>query len=259
MNSSSIIDQTELESLCCSVPHLDCAPISYGVVRDYVESLEMMPRLARYQGDLKDIQRSWMIKAILSVVPLGKKLLEIGGGEPLVADVLTRIGYEVVIVDPYDGSGNGPGDFERIKADYSGIRFIRERFTPETPGLPDQCVDCCFSVSVLEHVPLNELSGVFSEISRITRPGGYSVHAVDHVLLGRGEEYHRDMLKRAGAEVGIASDEVDSVLEQAANDPETYFLSAEAHNMWRGGLSYSEFPMRRCISVQFCNVVGDTR
>jgi SAM-dependent methyltransferase len=257
MTSSSIIDQAELESLCCSVPLLSPAPISYGIVRDYVESLEIMPRLARYQGDLKDIQRSWMIKAILSVVPFGKRLLEIGAGEPLVADVLTRIGYEVVVVDPYDGSGNGPSDFERFKADYAGIRFIKERFRSETPGLPNGGFDCCFSVSVLEHVPLDELPGVFYEIGRIVRPGGYSVHAIDHVLLGHGDEYHRSVLKRAGAEVGIAPERVDLLLEQATYDPETYFLSAEAHNMWRGGLPYDQFPMRRCISIQFCNVIGE--
>ena len=259
MNSSSIIDRAELESLCCSVPLLNPAPISYGIVRDYVESLEMMPRFARYQGDLKDIQRSWIIKAILSVVPFGKTLLEIGGGEPLVADVLTRIGYEVVIVDPYDGSANGPNDFERVKADYAGIRLIRERFMPETAGLPNLGFDCCFSVSVLEHVPLDQLSGVFCEIGRVVRPGGYSIHAVDHVLLGRGEAYHRSVLKRAAAAVGITPEKVNSLLEQAADDPETYFLSAEAHNMWRGGLPYEEFPMRRCISVQFCNVIGEAR
>ena len=32
-------------------------------------------------------------------------------------------------------------------------------------------------------------------------------------------------------------------------DPETYFVSAEAHNRWRGGVPYEQYAMRRIVSV----------
>ena len=33
-------------------------------------------------------------------------------------------------------------------------------------------------------------------------------------------------------------------------DPETYFVSAEAHNQWRGSVPYDSYPMRRIGSVE---------
>jgi hypothetical protein len=44
---------------------------------------------------LKDVQRPWMLKAVFGRLPRGARLLEIGGGDPWVADLLARLGYEV--------------------------------------------------------------------------------------------------------------------------------------------------------------------
>ena len=37
--------------------------------------------------------------------------------------------------------------------------------------------------------------------------------------------------------------------EQMERDPETYLVSAEAHNQWRGSIPYYSYPMRRIGSV----------
>ena len=66
----------------------------------------------RANGDLKDVQRPWVLKAIVGAVPPGSRLLEIGAGEPLVAELLARLGYDVTVVDPYDGRDRGPTDLE---------------------------------------------------------------------------------------------------------------------------------------------------
>jgi hypothetical protein len=45
---------------------------------------------------------------------------------------------------------------------------------------------------------------------------------------------------------------VSSLDEQAMlleADPETYFVSAEAHERWRGDLPYDRYPMRRIASI----------
>ena len=60
-------------------------PSSYGTVRDFADSAETMPGLAGANFDMKDMQRCWMIKAILGNVERGSRILEIGAGEPLVA------------------------------------------------------------------------------------------------------------------------------------------------------------------------------
>jgi hypothetical protein len=43
---------------------------------------------------------------------------------------------------------------------------------------------------------------------------------------------------------------VARVLDRLKCDPDVYFLSAEAHNRWRGATPYDDFPMRRCVSIQ---------
>jgi hypothetical protein len=72
------------------------APLAYGTVRDYCDSFDHLRPLATASGDLKDQQRPWMLKAVLSQLRgrLGR-VLEIGAGEPLVADILRRLGHEV--------------------------------------------------------------------------------------------------------------------------------------------------------------------
>ena len=80
--------------------------------------------------------------------------------------------------------------------------------------------------------------------------GGFTIHAVDHVLLGPGDADHRARLGLAASGLGIAEPELDELLERLADDPETYFLSAEGHNRWRGATPYEQFPMRRCVSIR---------
>jgi hypothetical protein len=77
------------------------------------------------------------------------------------------------------------------------------------------------------------------------------VHAIDHVAAGPGDAHHRTMLGKFLGRFGIGGDEIDAVLARAMVDPETYFLSAEAHNRWRGSMPYASFPMRKVVSVQF--------
>src|SRR5207248_6507130 len=61
-----------------------------ATVKDFVDSHEYLRPLATVQGDLKDVQRPWAVKAILANVPRGGRVLEIGAGQPFVADLLAR-------------------------------------------------------------------------------------------------------------------------------------------------------------------------
>src|SRR5687767_3105883 len=79
---------------------------SYATVRDYCESLDEIPQITAMDGDLKNVQRPWAVKTILAHVPPPARLLEIGGGEPIVSGFLAELGYDVTLVDPYDGFGN---------------------------------------------------------------------------------------------------------------------------------------------------------
>jgi hypothetical protein len=61
------------------------------------------------------------VKAALGLLPVGSRLLEIGAGQPLVAAFLAELGYDVTIIDPYDGSGGGPTDYQLFVQLYPNV------------------------------------------------------------------------------------------------------------------------------------------
>lgn len=251
----AFFDKSRREALGARYRDYRVPTVSVGTVRDYCDSADHLGPLASYQCDLKDIQRCWMLKTILAMAPHGARLVEIGAGEPVVAGILARFGYAVTVVDPYDGAGNGPTDYARYAAEYPDMKFMREYFGAAT-DLDAGSVDVFYSISVMEHVPEAALADLIAGIRRASRPGALAIHAVDHVLKGRGAEFHEQMLLRVGDHCGVAPQEILRVVGAAADDIDTYLLSAEAHNRWRGALDYDSFPMRRCISVHFAGPVS---
>src|SRR3954469_21132474 len=135
--------------------------MSYATVRDYCESRDELPQITPIDGDLKNVQRPWTTKAILANVAPGGRLLEIGGGEPIVCGLLAELGYDVTLVDPYDGFGNGPTDYARYVAQFPHVRIAREYFRADLPLLQPGSFDAIFSISVLEHLPADSLTSCF--------------------------------------------------------------------------------------------------
>jgi hypothetical protein len=228
--------------------------LSYATVRDYCDSADHLPELARASGDMKDVQRPWVLKAIVGSVPLGTRLLEIGAGQPIVADRLARIGYDVTVVDPYDGRDRGPTEFDALTATFPRLRFIRGVFPAAVPA--EGHFACVYSISVLEHLSTDAIGEVSTGIRNVLEPDGYSIHAIDHVQLGPGADEHLDKLGAITTSLGIQEAELDQLLATLPGDPDTYFLSAEGHNRWRASIPYDEFPMRRCVSIQVCIPAG---
>jgi SAM-dependent methyltransferase len=203
---------------------------------------------------MKDLQRSWMVKAILGAVAPRGRLVEIGAGNPLVADLLSRLGYRVTVVDPYDGSGGGPREFERIRSAYPHLDFIRERFPP-AGGLPEDAA-AVYSISVLEHVPVDRVGEVVEVARGAVAPGGICVHAVDHVVAGWGTDRHLERLEEIVRRSRLPLRRLHELLRRLESDPETYFVSAEAHQRWRGDLPYDKYPMRRIASIHVLSAAG---
>jgi glycosyltransferase involved in cell wall biosynthesis len=226
--------------------------VSYATVRDYCDSAERLPELATANGDLKDVQRPWALKTILAAIPSGSRLLEIGAGEPIVAGRLAQLGYDVTVIDPYDGRDRGPSEYDELSRRYPRVRMLRGLFPGDVPA--GETFDCMYSISVLEHLPLGAVDAVCRGIVNRTR--GYTVHAIDHVLKGAGAEDHLVRLRQLAVGLGVEAGELEDALAALVDDPETYFLSAESHNRWRGSTPYDEFPMRRCVSIQLCVPVG---
>jgi len=230
--------------------------LSYATVRDFCDSIENFKDLCSLNGDLKNVQRPWIVKTIISNFPKGSKLLEIGAGEPKVADYLNKRGYNVTVIDPYNGDGNGPTEFDYFKKCYPNIRIIKNHFELCADLLKNESFDCIYSISVLEHVPDRQIPEIFSEIRQLLTPAGFSIHCIDHVLLGNGAEGHLAKLQIIANENDKLS-ELDSTITKLSNDVETYFLSAEGHLFWKGQVPYDKFPFRRVVSINIIKNWGN--
>jgi SAM-dependent methyltransferase len=228
----------------------ETSEISVASVADFCDSMDRLRGFSTLAGDLKDVQRPWMIKALLGSIQPGGRILEIGAGEPFVADFLARCGYDVTIVDPYDGSGHGPTDFEVFQKRYPALKFVRRNFGDDIEDMETHSFDGIYSISVLEHVPDELVASVCSGVQKFCRSGGVTIHAIDHVLRGKGDLYHLDKLLAYAGRLGFDPARLVRVIQESEMSPETYFLSAEGHNRWRGSIPYDEFPMRKVISVQ---------
>jgi 2-polyprenyl-3-methyl-5-hydroxy-6-metoxy-1,4-benzoquinol methylase len=231
------------------------AATSYATVADYCESLDELRLITPVDGDLKNVQRPWTVKAILANVPPPARILEIGGGEPIICGFLQELGYEVTLVDPYEGSNNGPTEFERYVAQFPNVKIVREYFRSGLPGLRRESFDAIFSVSVLEHMPPPSLSLCFDAIAEFLAPDGASIHCFDFVLQGRGSARHlvsaqNILAEQARITGGQQTTSFDELLQAISSDVETFFLSPQGHHHWRGGRSYSEFPFRKVVSLQ---------
>jgi SAM-dependent methyltransferase len=248
--TSDWFDDAELESIRWRYREHATPRLGYATVRDFVDSWEYLRPLATANGDLKDVQRPWTLKSVLANAPEAGRVLEIGAGEPHVADLLARLGYDVWVVDPYDGSGNGPVEFEQYRASCPDVRFVRDRFGDGLAEIEPRTFDCIYSISVLEHVDGAGLDAITRGMRQALLPSGTSIHCVDHVHRGREAGEHLRRLSSIAERFGGSRGELDETLARLTEDTEAYYLSAESHNRWRGDTPYDEFPMRVCVSVQ---------
>ena len=219
----------------------------------------MLPEISPLDGDLKNCQRPWAVKTILSHLPPPARLLEIGGGEPIVSGFLSELGYDVTLVDPYDGFGNGPTDYERYRVQFPHVKIIRDYLRPGLAGLAPQSFNAIFSISVLEHIRPDPLRSCFDAVAEFLSPGGVSVHCFDFILQGNGDSYDYENAQRILTEqarvTGTKSEPpFDDLLARLRADVETFFLSPQGHHQWRGGRPYPEFPFRKVVSLQTVGV-----
>jgi len=242
--------------------------LSYATVRDFCDSADFFPQIVRFESSLKDVQRPWAIKAILATIPVGSKILEIGGGEPLTSGFLQRMGYKVTLIDPYDGTGNGPKEYKYFKKKYPQIRILKEYFKKDCPAIVGEDFDCIFSVSVLEHIPTEELKDIFDGISRFLRSGGHSIHCIDDVVEGPTADWHFQEVSEALAlqhqlqnpkkliddSRSQSRSDLKNLYNQLQSDIETYFLSPLEYYRWKNGMSYDEYSFRKIVSIQSCAI-----
>jgi SAM-dependent methyltransferase len=81
--------------------------------------------------------------------------------------------------------------------------------------------DLVYSVSAIEHVPLEELDSLYADMYRVLKPGGSMIHSIDTSDLEAGNR-HFETIKKAGFTLPDEPDLTISV-RRADNKPATLF------------------------------------
>lgn len=226
----------------------DLVELSYAKVIDYVGYCERWPQLVGPYGDLKDVQRPWALEFVQAHSMQGARVLDLGGSRCELARVLMDK-FEVTVVDPYDGSGNGPRSPDPFRNQFPNIKIIQGRVTNES-YYPDH--DVIISTSVVEHIPPNEHASTVKGVFKSLKPRGLSVHSIDVTCEGVGGFLENTVdicaswIKCHGIEVDI-----NRLVSQMLSDVETYFLPVTMYMRWKKDRSYASYPWRKVGAVHF--------
>ncbi len=121
---------------------------------------------------LKGIQDAWIVSLFLNKKDL--KIAEIGGGDSRVLDRFKQKN-ECWNIDKFEGIGQGPTKIPEM----SNIKIVPSYIGDFDPNIPANYFDVVFSISVIEHIPRNNITEFFGDCHRILKHGGIMAHAID--------------------------------------------------------------------------------
>jgi SAM-dependent methyltransferase len=105
------------------------------------------------------------------------RVLEVGAGAGITAYAMFENTAEYWIADK-------PGFYDKEKFEKAQQIRTKAILIPSFMGefskdIPSNYFDIIFSVSVIEHIPINELFDSVSDMYRILKPGGFMLHSLD--------------------------------------------------------------------------------
>jgi SAM-dependent methyltransferase len=180
-----------------------------------------------YLSDLKRYQDAFVAMFIGKFITTSSRLLEVGGGYSRILQAFHK-DYECWNIDPFEGLGDGPTFVGKMP--YKLVLDYMGNFNKE---LPDNYFDFVFSISALEHVPDENgtVKLVLDDIQRVLKPGGFSLHLLDAVLINEQIHYHK-FITMSYAQYETFGKLPDS--NKIITDPDLFFMAKEAYDLhWK--------------------------
>jgi hypothetical protein len=140
---------------------------------------------------IRQIQDTMVLKYIGDRV--GASILEVGNGASRTLPWLS-IANTCINVDELrskDGEPTKGTDAQNVDHIYAKVGETQDVILAESQ-------DIVYSVSVLEHIPLEALPTFYADISRMLRSGGQMIHLIDCYLRASGEDNSFEVARRQG-------------------------------------------------------------
>lgn len=155
---------------------------------DWVERKLASPR----EHMLKHVQDAWVLAMIAEHAPDRRlTIAEAGGGDSRVLEAL-KPRHECWNIDRFEGAGNGPQGVPEVE----DVRIVPAYLGDFDSRLPDAHFDVVFSISVMEHVSLDAQERFFRDCTRILKPGGLMLHAIDLYVFDRPKPKRNERISR---------------------------------------------------------------
>lgn len=199
--------------------------------------------------DLKVYQDLFVYAFIKENIDKGSKILEVGGGESRILEYFKN-DYECWNLDEFKGLGNGPLDYKT-----DGINTVYDLAGNFNPELKFEYFDLVFSISALEHSPVNDFDtyrNILIDMNRVLKKGGYSLHTIDQCAEDISQYGDADDLvvwtNPIIEYIGYNENTINKFIPllKFIQDPELYGMSEKYYSEnWERvtGKSYSEFGM----------------
>ncbi|MEH6592728.1 MAG: class I SAM-dependent methyltransferase [Halioglobus sp.] len=145
--------------------------------------LKEFPGYTPDQWGIKAHNRPW-IDATGSFAR-GQSAIEVGGAYSRLPEYLQEnYGVEAWIGDDFgmdeeEGIWSRWGKPQDLPDKYPSVNYVFEPFGKYDEKYPSRYFDRIFSVSTLEHIPLDKRLDVFKDMNRCLKPGGRQLHTID--------------------------------------------------------------------------------
>ena len=184
-------------------------------------------------SELKDLGCILNIDVVQQFLSLkGLSVIDAGCGAMTFSKQLADKAAQVLAIDPdaHQAKSNREKDLP------ANIRFV-ETGADQLP-IEDASVDGVFFSYSLHHVPSELFADVFSEVTRVIRPGGflYVIEPIDCPLNTVMRIFHDEESVRAGAQIALQTYAVDKF--------ET--CKEVTYHSWRQFESYEDFALQFC-------------